>query len=56
LFKPRKYKSGIVTWREDSDIPPATQEIEYTDFPLNGIDLWVENDGEHRVILLPSEN
>lgn len=30
--------------------------IEFTDFPLREISLWVEYDGKHRVILLPSEH
>lgn len=30
--------------------------IEFTDFPLREITLWVEYDGLHRVILLPSEH
>lgn len=35
----------------------ATQEIEYTDFPLNEIRLYVERlDDEQWVILLPSEH
>jgi hypothetical protein len=33
----------------------ATQEIEHTDFPLEEITLWCIQDGQHWVILLPSE-
>ena len=32
-----------------------TQEIEYTDFPLDEITLWLISDGPHRVLMLPSE-
>jgi len=45
-------KTAVVTCRADSNIPPAiTQKIPYTDFPLEEIKLYVEND----TILLPSE-
>ena len=33
----------------------ATQEIEYTDFPLNQITLYACWDSEHWVLMLPSE-
>lgn len=32
------------------------ERITWTDFPLPSITLWVECDGEHRVILLPCEH
>ena len=32
-----------------------TQEIEFTDFPLNEITLWLVADGVHRVLMLPTE-
>ena len=39
--------------REDSNIEPAVrQEIEYTDFPLPEIKLWVE----YGMLILPSEH
>jgi hypothetical protein len=41
---------------EDSDKPPViTQKIEFTDFPLEEIKLFVER-GEELVLLLPSEH
>lgn len=41
-----------VTLKEDSNCPIlAEQEIEYTDFPLEEIELWLING----VVLLPSE-
>lgn len=41
-----------LTCKADCDVPPAVQqEIEYTDFPLEYIKLYVEND----CIMLPSE-
>jgi len=43
---------AVVTMKTDSDRPLLVkQEIEYTDFPLDSIDLWLING----VILLPSE-
>lgn len=53
--------SGILTCRADSDKKPVvSQEIEYTDFPLPSIKLYVELgslDGvnEHLVCMLASE-
>ena len=48
-----KDRSATLTCRADSDEPPVvTQEIEYTDFPLPEITLWVEGG----VLLLPSEH
>lgn len=50
-----KGRGAILTCRADDGIPPAiTQEIEYTDFPLPSIDLWV-GCGDLIVIMLPSE-
>jgi hypothetical protein len=49
--------AGVVTARADKGQPVLiTQVIEFTDFPLPSIDLWVV-DGEpgQRVVMLPSE-
>lgn len=35
--------------------PIITQQIDYTDFPLAHIDLWLVADGEHWVLMLPTE-
>ncbi|WP_315729867.1 DUF6876 family protein [Bradyrhizobium sp. SZCCHNRI2010] len=32
-----------------------SEKIDYTDFPLDEIAMWVQFDGENRTILLPSE-
>ena len=50
-------KSAILTCRVDSGEEPAiTQRIDYTDFDLPEIDLWVGPVDENRfVLLLPSE-
>lgn len=46
-------KSCVLTCREDTDIQPVVrQEIEYTDFPLAEISVWVEQG----VLVLPSEH
>lgn len=53
--------SGLLTCRPDSDEEPVvSQEIEYTDFPLPSIKLYVELgslDGvnRHLICMLPSE-
>jgi len=31
------------------------QEIEYTDFPLESVDVWAQNNGEGFTLMLPSE-
>lgn len=44
-----------LTCKADSDKPNVvTQEIEYTDFPLDNFTLWVER-GEEMTLMLPSE-
>jgi len=44
--------SAVLTMREDSDQPELVrQEIGYTDFPLDKIDLWLISG----VLILPSE-
>ena len=50
-------KSAVLTCRADKGEKPAiTQRIEYTDFDLPEIDLWVgPMDEKHFVIMLPSE-
>lgn len=53
------HKSGhaVLTCQEDSDVKPAiTQRIEYTDFDLDEIKLYVEFDGKYQMIMLPSEH
>jgi len=50
-------KRAVLTCRADSSEKPAiTQRIEYTDFDLPEIDLWVGPvDEKHFVLMLPSE-
>ncbi len=44
--------TGVVTCIPDTDCPPVvTQAIEYTDFPLASIKLWLVGD----VLMLPTE-
>lgn len=35
--------------------PIIVQKIDYTDFPLPRIELWLVVDGEHWVLMLPTE-
>lgn len=49
--------TAIVTCRADSGLKPViTQVIEYTDFPLAYIDLWLGYDGSVWTLYLPSEH
>src|SRR5262245_18551467 len=48
-------RTALLTWSEDSPVEQhlvSTQEIEFTDFPLDELTLYVEGD----VLLLPSEH
>jgi len=45
-------KSAVLTMKEDSGLPVVVkQEIEYTDFPLDNMTLWLIEG----VLILPSE-
>lgn len=47
---------GELTARADSDVEPFfVKGIDYTDFPLDKIDIWAAFDGEHWTLYLPSE-
>jgi hypothetical protein len=49
-------KSAVLTCVADSGEPPAvTQQIEWTDFPLPEIEIWVGAEGDKKIALLPSE-
>lgn len=49
-------QTAQLTARADSDEPAfITQEIEYTDFPLESIDIWAANNGEGYTLMIPSE-
>lgn len=39
----------------NSNWPMVTQQVDYTDFPLGEIALWCVAEGDHRVLMLPSE-
>lgn len=53
----REDGTAVVTCRADSGVKPAiTQVIEYTDFPLAYIDLWLGYDGSVWTLYLPSEH
>lgn len=47
--------SAVLTLDDGNDTVFATQQIEYTDFPLNEIKLYCSFDGEFWVIMLTSE-
>jgi hypothetical protein len=59
LWELKKQVDGtwLLTCREDSGMKPVvSQKIEYSDFPMNEIKLYVEGDGSRYVLLLPSEH
>ncbi len=45
----------VMIYEDGNDHEHACQEIPYTDFPMNSITLYACWDGEHWVIMLPSE-
>ena len=50
-------RSASITMRADSDTPPAiTQDINWTDFPLDEVRMWVGFDGSRWTLYLPSEH
>jgi hypothetical protein len=46
---------AVMIYEDGNDKEHARQEIPYTDFPLSSITLYACWDGEHWVIMLPSE-
>lgn len=48
---------GELTARADSDVEPFfVKGIDYTDFPLDKIDIWAAFDDEYWTLYLPSEH
>ncbi len=48
----KSHRSATLTMKEDTDRPiKVTQKIEYTDFPLTDVKLWLING----ILILPSE-
>lgn len=48
-------KSAVLTFDNGNGKILAKQEIEYTNFPLPEISFYVENNGEGKTMMLPSE-
>ncbi len=48
-------QSAVVTLDDGNDVVLVEQEIEYTDFPYDEIDLYACYDGIRYVIMLPGE-
>ena len=46
---------AVMIYEDGNDREHARQEIPYTDFPLDSITLYACWDGDHWVIMLPSE-
>ena len=50
-------QSAVLEARADSDCEPfVRQEIPFTDFPLESVDIWAGFDGEVWTLYLPSEH
>lgn len=48
--------TAMLTAVADSDESPfITQELEYSDFPMESIDIWAARNGEGYTLMLPSE-
>jgi hypothetical protein len=53
----RDDRSAVLSACADSGEEPfILQSIEYTDFPLDHVDIWAAYDGEHWTLYLPSEH
>jgi hypothetical protein len=49
--------TALVTARADNGCEPfVSQQIPFTDFPLEFVSVWAAFDGEHGVLYLPSEH
>jgi len=56
VLKVEKDKSASLTMRQDSDTPILIeQKFDYTDFPLEEMKLYLIDDGENKVLILPNE-
>jgi hypothetical protein len=49
-------KAVLVAEADAGEEPFIRQEIPYTDFPLDAIDIWAGFDGTHWTLYLPSEH
>jgi len=50
-------RTALVTARADTGCKPfVSQQIPFTDFPLEFVSIWAAFDGEHWVLYLPSEH
>ena len=56
LLRAKASNAWILRLEDGNDEVLADQIIEYSDFPLDEITLYVEFDGTNHVILLPSEH
>lgn len=55
-LKVHEDKSAVLTMKEDSDRPILIeQKFDYTDFPLAEMKMYLIDDGENKVLILPSE-
>ena len=52
---PQTRGGRLVMTDGNTDTSIIEQALDYTDFPLEEITLWLVADGRHRVLMLPSE-
>lgn len=56
-LKVREDRSAVLTARADEGVEPfITQRIEFTDFPVDSIDIWAGFNGSGWTLYLPSEH
>jgi len=49
-------RAGVVIMMDgNTDVPLVQQQIDYTDFPLDDITLWLIAQGDYLILMLPSE-
>jgi len=52
---PQSSSATLKMTNGDHEVPIIAQQIDYTDFPLTDIELWLVAEGNHWVLLLPTE-
>lgn len=56
IIRVNKDKTAVVTCEDGNGNVVAKQDLSFTDFPLNEYKGYLEDDGEHKVILLTGEH
>ena len=56
LHKGANHSATLFAKADSPEEPFIVQQIDFTDFPLDEIDIWVAYDGHHWTLYLPSEH